>query len=99
MPSKPKTKSKKGKAGTPSPKNQPRKAARWAQARAAGQEPYLMVTEKQFMDYGVLPDPLHGMASCLHLDTMIAMIMEFSQKVHGQDEGFKSQRVPPTQVF
>ena len=58
MPSKPKTKLKKGKEGTPSPKKQPRKAAR-TQARAAQQKD-LVVAVGQFMANEVLPDPLQG---------------------------------------
>ena len=81
MPSKPKTKSKKGKAETPSPSKQPRKAARRAQA--AQQELDLGVTEEQFMEDEALSDPLRGMASCL--DTMMAMILELPPNVNGQD--------------
>ena len=48
-----------------------------------------MVANEQFMDYDVLPDPSHGMASCL--DTMMTMILELSQKVNGQDEAVHEQ--------
>ena len=89
MPSKPKTKLTKGKAGTPPPTKQPRKATRRAPAHAVQQEPDLVVTEEQFMDYEALPDPSKGMAS--RLDTMMAMIMERSQNVQYQDETLQEQ--------
>ena len=84
MPSKPKTKLKKGKAWTPSPRKQPRKAARKAQACAACQEPDVGVIEEHFMDNEVLTDPSQGLAS--HLDTMLDMTLALSQKVNGQAE-------------
>ena len=96
MLSKPKTKTTKTKAWTSSPRKQPQKATRRAQAHAAQQEPDLVVAEEQFMDDEALPDPSHGMAT--HLDTMMAMILQLSHNVNGQDEAVHEQEDTPAQV-
>ena len=94
MPSKPKIKLKKGKAVMLSPRKQPPKAARRAQACTAQQEPDLVVIEEQFMANEALTEPLLGMA--FRLDTMMAMILELSQKVNGQTEAVYQQEDTPS---
>ena len=47
----------KGKVGPLSPKKQARKVIRMARAHAPRQDLGLAVTEEQFMDFEVLPDP------------------------------------------
>ena len=43
-----------------------------------------MGTEGELSGDEAITDPLRGMVTCM--DSMIAMILELSQKVHGQDK-------------
>ena len=82
MPSKSKTKSKKTKAVTPSPRKPHRKVARRAQSRAAHLEQNLEVSEEPFVDVddGVLSDSPPDL--CSRLDNMMNMIVALSQRVN-----------------
>ena len=66
MPSRLITKLRKGKAGTLSHKKQARKAVKRARAHAAKQDQGLVVTEDQFMDHEVLPDPSQDVSTHLN---------------------------------
>ena len=94
MPSKPKTKLKKGKTGTLSPRKQPRKATRRAQACTAHLERELGVAEEHFMYIEVPSDPSHDLAS--RLDIMMDMIVALSQNVNGQDEAVHEREDTPS---
>ena len=83
MPNKTKTNVKKGKGVTPSPKKQYRKAAKRSQATVALQQDWVS-TEVEFMGDEALSGPLQDMAD--HMDNMMVMILELSNKVHGQDK-------------
>ena len=92
MPPKSKTKTTKSKGVDTAYKETSKKAAKWAQARAALQQD-MVNTEEKFTRDVVLTGPLQGMAN--HMDNMMAIILELSQKVHGQDTVVAEQICTP----
>ena len=74
---------KKGEGVTRSHKKQSRKAAKRGLAPAAFQR-NLVNTEEESKDDEGLVGPLQGTAD--HMDSMMAIILELFQRVHGQDK-------------
>ena len=88
MPPKSKTKAKKSKGVDTAPTKQSNKASKRAQSPTFLQQ-NLVVTEEEFKGDAAITAPLQGMADCM--DKMMAMILELSQKVHGQDKAATGQ--------